>query len=187
MAVILDPAVDWEAIDYLLVPKFLFKKDLNYGAILLYALLLDHAFRGTKVRQSELGGWLQVQERQVRNLLAELVAAGFVEVVRRGLGAPNDYRLFGPDRQVLVDVDVRPRRPDRRGLDRELWKTVRLEVLAESGTVCVYCGVDAGDRAQVDHIHPLSKGGAAYDKSNLTVACGPCNSRKRDHLLEYWA
>jgi hypothetical protein len=185
MAVILDKGVDWDAIDYLIVPKFLPRANLCHSAVLLYALLLEHGFRRTKVRHSELGDRLRVSERQIRNLVTELTKAGFVEVVRRGLGEPNDYRLLGPNGHVFVDAQKRPRRLDCRGLNRELWRQTRLEVLQERGTICVYCGVDAGEHAHVDHVEPLSKGGTPYDKSNLAVACGPCNARKRDRPVEY--
>lgn len=40
---------------------------------------------------------------------------------------------------------------------------------------CTYCG---GEANAVDHIVPLSSGGAD-DWTNLTAACGLCNSRKR--------
>ena len=42
---------------------------------------------------------------------------------------------------------------------------------------CQDCG--AVDNLSIDHITPVSKGGATEDE-NLEVLCIPCNSRKRD-------
>lgn len=47
---------------------------------------------------------------------------------------------------------------------------------------CVYCGKKA---AAIDHVRPLSRGGAEHE-SNLVPACGYCNSSKRDKLLTEW-
>ena len=56
--------------------------------------------------------------------------------------------------------------------------------------VCTYCGtphliiemegmiVPNKRKATIDHIVPLSKGVDFFDKRNLTVACGKCNSSK---------
>jgi len=56
--------------------------------------------------------------------------------------------------------------------------------------VCAYCGephlviemegmiVSQRRKATIDHIVPLSKGVDFFDKRNLTVACGKCNSSK---------
>jgi 5-methylcytosine-specific restriction endonuclease McrA len=45
---------------------------------------------------------------------------------------------------------------------------------------CAYCGQPA---AQVDHVHPLSKGGL-HCVENLAPACASCNRAKRDTILE---
>ena len=40
--------------------------------------------------------------------------------------------------------------------------------------------------ATVDHIIPLSKGGAQYDEDNCCVACFPCNNnRKADDMWDF--
>ena len=38
--------------------------------------------------------------------------------------------------------------------------------------------------ATIDHVIPISKGGAIYDVKNLVVACGDCNHRKSNKDLE---
>ncbi len=56
----------------------------------------------------------------------------------------------------------------------------RRAVFARDGHRCQYCGSAAEN---IDHVIPRSKGGPhAWD--NVVAACRPCNSRKRDRLLE---
>ena len=56
----------------------------------------------------------------------------------------------------------------------------RRAVFARDGHRCQYCGASAEN---IDHVIPRSKGGPhAWD--NVVAACRPCNSRKRDRLLE---
>lgn len=56
----------------------------------------------------------------------------------------------------------------------------RRAVFAHDGHRCQYCGASAEN---IDHVIPRSKGGPhAWD--NVVAACRPCNTRKRDRLLE---
>src|ERR1700729_2383808 len=56
----------------------------------------------------------------------------------------------------------------------------RRAVFARDGHRCQYCGASAEN---IDHVIPRSKGGThAWD--NVVAACRPCNTRKRDRLLE---
>lgn len=47
---------------------------------------------------------------------------------------------------------------------------------------CQYCGVGVNNKtATMDHVVPLSRGGkTAWD--NIVTACGPCNSKKGNHM-----
>ena len=63
------------------------------------------------------------------------------------------------------------------------WRKLRLQVLDRDCWTCRLCGRALygkrnGKRgnAAVDHIKPLSKGGAPYDPGNLRAVCGSCNS-----------
>lgn len=56
----------------------------------------------------------------------------------------------------------------------------RRAVFARDGHRCQYCGALAEN---IDHVIPRSKGGPhAWD--NVVAACRPCNTAKRDRLLE---
>ncbi len=56
----------------------------------------------------------------------------------------------------------------------------RRAVFARDSHRCQYCGASAEN---IDHVIPRSKGGShAWD--NVVAACRPCNTAKRDRLLE---
>ena len=54
------------------------------------------------------------------------------------------------------------------------WRYARLEKLSAS-PVCEWCGSVAD---QVDHVKPVSAGGAPFDQGNLQSLCQSCHSRK---------
>ena len=56
----------------------------------------------------------------------------------------------------------------------------RRAVFARDGHRCQYCGRAAEN---IDHVIPKSKGGA-HTWDNVVAACRPCNTAKRDRLLE---
>lgn len=56
----------------------------------------------------------------------------------------------------------------------------RRAVFARDGHRCQYCGASAEN---IDHVIPRSKGGR-HVWDNVVAACRPCNTRKRDRLLE---
>lgn len=69
------------------------------------------------------------------------------------------------------------------------YRKIRARILAHSD-VCILCGHGAADT--VDHIHPVSKGGARKDPDNLAPIHGinkcptclrNCNGEKGDKLL----
>ena len=79
------------------VPNFILtNKDISVGAKLAYAMLLkyawgDHAcFPGQPKLAEDMGSG----ERSVRRYLEELEKAALLEIVQRGLGKTNVYRLF---------------------------------------------------------------------------------------------
>lgn len=89
------------------VPNFiLVSKELSVGAKLVYAMLLkyawqdDYCFPGQEKLASDMG----VTDRSTRTYIKELEAANYLEVVQRGLGKTNIYKLFlkpkGQDRRL---------------------------------------------------------------------------------------
>ena len=63
--------------------------------------------------------------------------------------------------------------------DRRQWPRVRREQLVRE-PLCRHCK-EAGilrPAHHVDHIIPISKGGAWYDEDNLQSLCAECHSRK---------
>jgi 5-methylcytosine-specific restriction endonuclease McrA len=56
----------------------------------------------------------------------------------------------------------------------------RHEIMESYGNRCAYCG--NADRLQIDHIVPLSKGGA-HSVDNAVPACCHCNTSKSDDSL----
>lgn len=78
------------------VPNFvLISKDISPGAKLAYAMLLryawhnDYSFPGQVKLAEDMG----VGERSVRTYLNELEEAKFLEIVQRGQGKTNIYKL----------------------------------------------------------------------------------------------
>lgn len=61
-------------------------------------------------------------------------------------------------------------------LDRRKWTAARLAALEASSWRCRQCGRPG--RLEVDHIQPLSEGGAPFDQDNLQVLCRPCHWTK---------
>ena len=59
---------------------------------------------------------------------------------------------------------------------------VREYLLEKWGRQCAYCGT-TGVPLQVEHIYPKARGGSNR-VSNLTLACGPCNTAKDSRLVE---
>jgi len=66
---------------------------------------------------------------------------------------------------------------------KSISKKTRFEVFKRDAFTCQYCGRRAPDVVlQVDHIHPVSKGGD-NDVLNLVTSCDDCNGGKSDREL----
>lgn len=62
----------------------------------------------------------------------------------------------------------------------------RIDAVASKETRCVYCSIPLwGKKIHVDHIIPLTRGGA-HSVENLCVACPKCNLSKGSRLLSEW-
>lgn len=64
-------------------------------------------------------------------------------------------------------------------------KGVRFDIFHRDGFKCRYCGVgrEQGATLHVDHVHPVSKGGA-NSKDNYVTACSDCNLGKSAKVLK---
>lgn len=64
-----------------------------------------------------------------------------------------------------------------------------LQMYEDQHGLCAYCGVRIFWHVKwdvnVDHIHPLSKGGSSWP-ANLALCCRYCNSSKNNRLLTEW-
>lgn len=69
---------------------------LTATARLLYATMLDLAWREEEPEQAELAAMLGVSEKPLRKFIRELELAGLVQVRRRGQGKTNAYVLNEP-------------------------------------------------------------------------------------------
>lgn len=59
------------------------------------------------------------------------------------------------------------------------WRTFRVSVLDRDKWVCTLrLDVCTTQATCVDHIQPLSRGGAKYDMGNCRAACRPCNLKR---------
>ena len=67
-------------------------------------------------------------------------------------------------------------------LSSRRWQHVRLAILQRDQWVCWLCGQPGAD--SVDHVLPVSRGGAHYDPSNLRAAHLNCNRGKGDRECE---
>ena len=61
-------------------------------------------------------------------------------------------------------------------LDQRRWAHVRRQALDRDDWRCVLCG--RAGMMEVDHIEPLTKGGAPWDLDNLQTLCRDCHFRK---------
>ncbi len=75
-------------------------------------------------------------------------------------------------------------------------KYLRRQRRKHGSLICVYCKAPYLDpnvhnphkhnrgKATIDHIMPLSKGGAEFDEKNLAVSCSKCNGKKADKIYK---
>jgi 5-methylcytosine-specific restriction endonuclease McrA len=83
------------------------------------------------------------------------------------------FDCFAP--RVPADPARRPAMP----------RKLAQEVFEAANGLCVYCAAELNFEVNhprqftVDHIDPISKGGAHFVRSNLAACCRQCNSEKR--------
>ncbi|WP_353961838.1 HNH endonuclease [Streptomyces sp. NBC_01500] len=88
------------------------------------------------------------------------------------------YARMSPDERHRV---THKRRADSYGVEHVAYS--RTAILKRWGYACAYCGSHA---THLDHVHPLSKGGADVE-SNILPACAGCNLSKGAKTLAEWS
>lgn len=108
------------------------------------------------------------------------------EYRRRDPDVWRRWRAANPERWREVARESNQRRRAAQlsapgdGVTKEEWK----DIVASYRSLCVYCNTHV-KRPTMDHIVPLSQGGA-HDVSNVVPACRGCNARKNDTTLIVW-
>lgn len=82
--------------------------------------------------------------------------------------------------------------PDGSVMEDSVWQQVRKRAIASKDPVCALCGnpidMDAKPYTplalEVDHIVPVSRGGAPYDIDNLQLTHHRCNRQKSNRLRD---
>src|ERR1700685_3600388 len=78
------------------VPNFILKMpELSVGAKMVYAMFLHYAWNNESCfpGQDRLGEDMGLSRSRVSALISELLAAGVVEITRRGQGKTNLYKI----------------------------------------------------------------------------------------------
>lgn len=88
------------------------------------------------------------------------------------------WRAANPDKVRAQDQRKRARKAN---VPHEPYN--RTEIFERYGDTCAYCDAPA---EHLDHVHPISKGGADAPH-NLLPACAPCNLSKNAKTLAEWA
>jgi 5-methylcytosine-specific restriction endonuclease McrA len=93
----------------------------------------------------------------------------------------RQWRKRNPDKANLQRAAYRAR---LEGVESEPWS--RTSILERDHYTCSYCGASGPTvPLQVDHIIPISRGGADAPH-NLTTACRRCNMSKGNKLISEW-
>ncbi len=102
-------------------------------------------------------------------------------------GAPPEAIALAVEAIEAKEADMQKRRDTERDRARRyrergggnISADLRASVMERDGGVCQECG--SLDYPQIDHIHPVSLGGAT-EEENLQVLCRVCNARKKDRV-----
>jgi hypothetical protein len=119
-----------------------------------------------------------ISRRRLAVLLSKERISFLSAEVEREVLACFQERRFAPG-PVIVRLSRSVRVP------RRLLSPSRANLLVRDGGACQYCGARPALRQlTIDHVRPLSRGGARRSWENQVVACMACNHRKADRLPE---
>lgn len=109
----------------------------------------------------------------------------------------SKYQREHPERRRVIQQTYRDRHREK---TRQYWRTRHArkkhiestltakqvqELYARQRGKCYYCGKKVGKKYHVDHVVPLSRGGADT-MDNAAIACPHCNVVKSDKLPHEW-
>lgn len=98
----------------------------------------------------------------------------------------QQWRLNNPDKRARqAKASSQNRRARRRATGHLTTADIRRQYDRQRGH-CYWCRGALDEKYHVDHVIPLSRGGA-NDPSNIVIACAPCNLSKGAKLPEEWA
>lgn len=116
--------------------------------------------------------WFKVNSNLINDpKIGMLSDADFMRELRLAFaGEPSAFSAY------VIPCDAR--------LPWNVWKKIRAFVIERDGGICTYCGIKA-KKPDVDHVHPLSRGGSNRE-DNLVTACPTCNRSKNVKTVAEW-
>lgn len=99
----------------------------------------------------------------------------------RGRMTKQAYRTANPD---IHRTNNHRHKARKRAIEGTFSARDIEHIAAMQGGHCCYCGQVV--ELTVEHVIPAAREGTSNDPWNLALACGKCNSSKRDKLVEEW-
>jgi 5-methylcytosine-specific restriction endonuclease McrA len=130
------------------------------------------------VKECRLCGRGKPADQFITSKGKESSACGPCRAKRAAQHRRDYYRKLPPDKRHTV---THKRRAKAYGVEHAEYS--RTAILRRWGHRCCYCGARA---THLDHVHPLSKGGADAEH-NIVPACAKCNLSKGAKTLAEWA
>ncbi len=118
-----------------------------------------------------------ISKRRLVVLLTKQRVTFMDDAARQAVQQAMERRCFGEDLvivRLLSNIQI-PRR---------MLRANRRNLLLRDENTCQYCGRPAPpSQLSVDHVVPISRGGAGNSWENQVIACRRCNGRKGNRLL----
>lgn len=164
--------------------------DFNGGYLRFYCGFCKKD-KNIDVTMKIIGVWIDGRGRLILN--GRCPACGYWDVRKIGIdmstivwiSPKQKFTLYDDLTKTSVPTKKRPNKSLKKRGHSRISSTLRFEILERDNFTCQYCGhKDITKRTlEVDHIHPVSKGGATT-KDNLITACNRCNRGKGAKVLK---